>query len=251
MSHEIIVSLHIPKTAGITLKNILSEVYGDGFLWFPETNTTRGCYERLRHYDLSKVNCIHSHVGYGIHKYLEADGISCKYITFLRNPYERLMSFYNYILTEPVNDHYKWDESFGWSKDTKFKDWLLDRKLAAQDNDEVRFLSGCENLNTNTIKYNMARSDYRMAVRNLGDFSFVGFKENFDNDIISLSKLLNWKSIPEYTKANVGPVENHTRNLSIEDVAVINHTNNYSISLWRYQRRLRHMYERAMKEHEE
>ena len=176
MPHEIIVSLHIPKTAGVTLKNILTGVYGDSFLWFTETNTARGCYERLRHYDLEKIKCIHSHVAYGIHRYLKTDNITCKYITFIRNPYERLMSFYNYILTQPVNAHYKWDRSYGWDPSMKFKNWLLDCRLAAQNNDEIRFLSGCENLNTDEILYPMSQADYDMALDNLHNFFFIGLR---------------------------------------------------------------------------
>ena len=231
---ELIVSLHIPKTAGITLKNILSDVYGDSFLWFTQTNTARGCYERIRHYDLSKIKCIHSHVAYGIHKYLEADGVKCRYITFIRNPYERLMSLYNYILTDPVNEHYKWDESFGWTREMGFQTWLLDCKLAAQDNDEIRFLSGCENLNTDGIKYNMSQSDFVMARRNLKKFDFVGFTENFDNEIITLAKILGWNSIPEYVRSNVGPVENKMSNLSIAGKNTVRSTNNYSLALWNH-----------------
>jgi len=199
---EIIISIHIPKTGGITLKNILSKVYDNGCIWLTKTNSARTAFERLMTFDLEKVECVHGHIGYGIHEYLEPLGVKCKYITFVRNPYKRLLSYYNYIFTGPVNEQYKWNESAGWSLDIEFIDWLQDIKLACQDNEITRFLSGCENLNTDKIQYFMKYSDYVLAKKHLENIFFVGSMDSFDNSIFTLSKLLDWKYMPKYGKDN-------------------------------------------------
>lgn len=66
MAHNIVISIHIPKTGGTTLKNILTSVYGDSFLWLTETNSAKRAFERLKGYDLTKIKCVHGHIGYGI-----------------------------------------------------------------------------------------------------------------------------------------------------------------------------------------
>lgn len=225
---SIVVSIHIPKTGGTTLKNILSSVYGDSFMWIMETNSARAAFEKIRNRDLDKINCIHGHIGFGIHKYFNLMGIGCKYIVFTRNVVERLLSYYHYILTVPVNTQYKWDSAYGWTANTSFSDWLPSFRVADMDNGLTRFLSGCDNLNTDPLKYRMSLQDYDIAKENLNQLYFTGSVTNFDMDIIRLANALSWESVPTYEINNSNP---HSTEISQADDDLILNSQQYDIDL--------------------
>jgi len=235
---SIVVSIHIPKTAGVTLKNILTSVYGENFLWFTETNSTRFVFERLRNYDLNKIECIHSHMGYGIHKYLETLDIECKYIMFTRSIPNRLLSYFNYIMTDAVKEHYNWENRFGWEDDISFHDWLSSCRMADQDNSMTRFLSGCENLNTDPIKYKMCESDLDQARMSIGNFSFIGSVEKFDRDVRRLANKLSWSAIPTYGRSNAHPNHPTEKSIPLEDLELIHKTQYFDFRLHETIKRL-------------
>jgi len=226
---EIIISTHIPKCGGTTLKNILNEVYGKGFKWVLQTKFPE---EAIKEINFDTVECIHGHVSYGLHKFFPKE-ISYKYVTFLRNPYDRLLSFYNFLL-QNQNTYivYDWKNTYGWKQDMPFEDWLADVKIAGQDNDVVRFFSGMSNLNTHEITRKVNAFDFRIADENLKTYDFVGNIEDFDNDIIDLAKLLKWKKIPEYKKDNYFPNRITVDDLTDEEVHLIGKTQFYDIALW-------------------
>lgn len=99
--------IHIPKCAGTTIrknilynkKNIL-EVYK---LFNPEFSTkakTENYINKLKNRNSIEINFGH-HVHYGIHE-LFSDRDS-RYITFLRDPFDRIISVYNYFRTMQLN----------------------------------------------------------------------------------------------------------------------------------------------------
>ena len=238
MTQEIIVSIHIPKTGGTTLKNILASVYGDNFLWFTETNSHRLAFEKLRNSaledKLKDIKCIHGHLGFGIHNYLSYMGIKCKYIIFTRSIEDRLLSYFNYINTDAVKSHYKWDNRFGWDNDMSFFDWLSSCKMADQDNSIVRFLSGCDNLNTDPLKYRMCEQDLELAKKNSKELSFVGSMDNFDADIKILANKLSWGIVPEYGKDNANPDHRYGKDLQREERSLILETQKLDFSIQRW-----------------
>ena len=216
MNHEIIISMHIPKTGGITLKNILTDVYGDSFVWVTQTNSPEEAYEKIKHLDLYNIKAIHGHISYGLHEYLPRN-IGYKYIVFLRHPYERMLSYHNYILTEPVNEQYKWDSNYGWTRGMSIVEWLSDTKLATQDNGMTRFISGNLNLNTNEVTNKIELEDFYLALRNVEKLYFIGITETFDKSIKLLAEKLNWKCIPKYGVDNSFQDRRHIEDLSIEE----------------------------------
>ena len=99
--------LHIPKTAGVSLRTIIEAEY-------PPADV----YSRydLRHEELvaslqemppdraSAIRVVLGHYLYGIHEYLPGEST---YITVLRDPVDRMISHYHYVLCTP--DHYLYE----------------------------------------------------------------------------------------------------------------------------------------------
>ena len=103
-----IISTHMPKTAGLSFRATLEEFYGSAFTHdysdYPLNNKpsdrrnsamehNRSVGSKLEEY--RGVECIHGH--FLPFKYLAlADHIDCKFVTWMREPVARLVSHYDY-----------------------------------------------------------------------------------------------------------------------------------------------------------
>jgi len=218
---EIVVGLHIPKTAGSSFKAILEKVYGKRYLWIPNVHTSYYAWvEHVKREDLYNIDFIYGHMPYGIHKFFPED-IKCNYITFLRNPIERLMSMYHLNMknNNPTVDN--------------FLQWLGSYKIADIENGMTRIINGAmENLIdiTNSL---VTEKDYLVAQQNLGDMYFVGTTEHFDSDLKFLAEKLNWESIPEQEKLLYYPDRLSKKDLSTLDREKLRGSQLFDFLLWK------------------
>lgn len=95
-----LVSIHIPKTGGTSLKDILGQWFDNGRLLFhyvDEVNT-----EAPPHHELISGVCIHGHFNkfrnFGVWDYYP----ECRqFITFIRDPFEQHVSLFFYLRKHP------------------------------------------------------------------------------------------------------------------------------------------------------
>jgi hypothetical protein len=98
--------LHIPKCAGTTLtEEIIKKQFKPPQLIIFYEGGTQVLIDRLKKMpgkEQKKIKCIAGHFAFGIHRFYTAR--PCTYITLLRDPVERVISHYYYVLRR--NDHY-------------------------------------------------------------------------------------------------------------------------------------------------
>ena len=103
-----LISIHMPKTAGLSFRGALEEHFGDSFshdyLDYPLAVPARDKHElamrfclRAKASDFSGVECIHGHF-LPLKYLLLADEVDCRFVTWLREPVARLVSHYHYWL---------------------------------------------------------------------------------------------------------------------------------------------------------
>ena len=102
----LLVSVHMPKTAGLSFRASLEQHFGQGFRHdyqdYPLAQPAAVRRERALQYartaraeEFSGVRCIHGH--FLPLKYLKlADTLECRFVTWLREPVARLISHYHY-----------------------------------------------------------------------------------------------------------------------------------------------------------
>lgn len=182
-----IISIHIPKTAGTTFRNYLHKVFDGGVLHdygldapelndlfdssFPDIATIRdkgyfdirllseGILEFKQALRSRRIRAIHGH--FDINKYL---GIfpRATYLVWLRDPLERALSHYQFlqrILSDPTDET---NSSIYYGR-LSFDDWMLRP----------------ENINL----------QYRLTLGDLTRFHFVGITEQFDRSLSVFRKI--------------------------------------------------------------
>ncbi len=161
LASDLLLSVHIPKTGGITLFNLLEQRFGKGLVSdYPDRKGLEG------RTDL--VEAIHGH--FEISKYLELVP-GARIVTFLREPLDRAISHFYYWLDPPA--HVPKDDpvylKYFVEKEPRLEEFLLARELS--------------NICTSFLH----------PLDHPEQFWFVGFQETFAEDIARLQRMLGMR----------------------------------------------------------
>lgn len=227
---EIAVGLHIPKTAGSSFKAILEKVYGDRYLEIPNTHSALNAWiEHIKKENLQNIDFVYGHMPYGVHKYFP-EGIKCNYITFLRNPIERLMSMFNFNMQLGLN--------IREATVSEFLQWVYACRISALDNGMTRVIAGNMSVFTDIPLICVTEHVYIEALKNLKNMFFVGTTENFQKNLESLAGKLGWSSIPEQDRIYHYPNRITKEDLSDLDRRKVGGMQTFDLELWREALRL-------------
>lgn len=176
--------LHIQKTAGTSLLRLIEKSYPakNIFRWYAEKKLPEEkCHE--------PGHILIGHFHFGIQ---ERVFDKCDMVTLLRNPVERTISQLYFMRRtflmrkdEAASRHKAWfqqnESPMGFINKTKR--WQLDNAM-------VRMISGVRH----TVPFGELTDDHlHAAMDHLSKFAYVGFQENFRNDIKNLSRLYGWR----------------------------------------------------------
>jgi hypothetical protein len=186
--------LHIPRTAGTTLNDILDRQCLPSERWAlgPQVQ------EALRHLETTpaeeraRIRIAYGHMPYGLHRLLPGNP---RYFTILRDPIDRTISFYHYVTEE--NDHYLHD--FTQVTALTLADFIASRVTTTVDNFGVRMLSGA----WHDVPFGELTTDHlELAQENLRNMAVVGLTERFDETLLLLRKAFGWGDVT-YERLNV------------------------------------------------
>ena len=170
-----LVSLHIPKTAGTSFRNILKEVYGEEHV--VRFDITRYISVENEEFTGSKlkpgIQVIHGHFPY--YKLIELvelpEGVPV--ITWLRDPVERVISNYFY----------------------------LEKILREELDEEVKDLNILAKMQKTLIEYASTEANRNRMSKFLKgiepeELFFIGLMDHYAEDLQYLARLLGWKEYP-------------------------------------------------------
>ena len=246
--------VHIPRTGGGTVSSAISKNYapqrGSGNFQKSPAETRH----RLANMAANpgQWKAIGDHVPYGLYRrYLPAD---TRYITFLRDPVDRVLSHYHFHARKgnppgsagPQKLKLAWEESLnigrleggdGHDADIALPDDLdfsleegLERKIYLYDNFMTRFLWGGESLFGELPPDALER-----AKENLAGFWFVGISERLDDSIILLGRKLGVGLMP-YWHRHVNPQRPSLEESTDDLRALIAEHNAVDVELYRFAR---------------
>jgi hypothetical protein len=167
-----LISIHIAKTGGQSLYAILKNEYGDALdprtrrtEYFPDKDYSQPLADRIP----GHIKVIHGHL-----HYIHVEEIHRKYkpriITWFRNPVDRVISNYYYMIARSKQDGEKYPQY------SKRNHSLVEYARDSIPNKMSKYLRGIDP----------------------EEFFFIGFQEHFKDDIKTLSAMLNWShEIPD------------------------------------------------------
>lgn len=219
-----LIFLHIPKTAGTTLHRILERQYEASTIFTIGNYENIDDFKQIPESQKEKIRLLKGHMYFGLH---ESFPQQSTYITIMRDPIERVISHYYYILSEPSNQLHQ--EVI--SQNISLKDFLSSGICQEIDNGQTRLLS---TLGASSGYSKCSSEMLESAKNNIQEhFTVVGLTEKFDATLILMQTKLRWK-IPVYFKQNTTKTRPSKKDISRDTLRLIESYNELDIELYKY-----------------
>lgn len=231
--YQAIVFLHIPKTGGNTLYFVIDNIYPADRVYTIEPDKKKKPLEKFRNLsdnEKRNIKILRGHMGFGQHKFLPQP---CTYITMLRDPVERVISHYYFVLESPQHGlHDKVTLS-----QMELKEYVTSGISIELNNGQTRMISGLKS------EYNYGYGENPLeklitAKNNLNKyFSVIGLTERYDETLILLKREFGW-DWPFYRRVNVTKGKIARGKIPASTIEIIKEYNRLDIELYDYARKL-------------
>ena len=217
--------MHLPKTAGTSMRNLLERNYDKDQLLYVYQEPPGVSLDTIKEYDknrLDKVRVVYGHFPFGIHKLV--DGYPTQYITMLRDPVQRVISTYY---------HYKRTSGDGgaetMSKKIDISEFVFNGKTLETDNAMVRLISGVAPFPFGQCNHEI----YKVAIDNINKyFAEVLILEKMDRSVARLRRLLGIDDVI-LSRDNVNTQQDRLI-ISDDTIKQIQELNKYDVMLYKY-----------------
>jgi Sulfotransferase family len=221
---QALIFLHLPKCAGTTLNRIIEWEYDPRRVFSIDPIFFLWSYKKLNRWPtkrLGRMQVFKGHMPFGIHRRLPQPST---YITFLRDPVERVISAYffarNYVLHPKHN----------WISKLNLEEYV---NVSPNHNVQCKYISG------RPFKGDFHAGDcdadtLELAKENLDRyFSLVGLTEQFEEGLAILKIMFGWE-IAKYAKFNVTKSRQAKTSLPSSTVEFIAERNRYDMALYEH-----------------
>jgi Sulfotransferase family len=220
-----IIFLHLPKCAGTTLNRLIEWEYPAKEIYSIDPSYFRWSHRKLMRLPserLARLRVFKGHMPFGLHRRLARPAT---YITFLRDPVERMISEYYFILQHHLHPQHRQMQKLTLEQHaTGTPHHNVQTKLIAGRGDYPDFLAGeCNEEILALAKENLAKY-----------FTFAGLTERFDEGLAALKLLFGW-NINRYAHFNVTPrLRPKKDKVPVETQSLIAERNKYDVRLYEH-----------------
>jgi len=191
---DLFIHLHIPKTGGTTLRDIIQRQYrSEKILMIPKLEESESILKEVSTSQIKQLKLIQGHLKYGIHNHFHR---RAKYFAIIRDPINRVLSTYYYVLNQKNNPQ----NLSTTNNQMTIYDFVQSGVNPFLINGQTQLISG----KTGDIDNPIIESEelFSLAKENIeNDFLFLGITEMFDETILILKNMLGWH-MPYYSIAN-------------------------------------------------
>ncbi|OQW91151.1 MAG: hypothetical protein BWK78_05370, partial [Thiotrichaceae bacterium IS1] len=229
--------IHIPKTAGTSLRHLVEQEYPlmECLYWYEEVLYLLDKFDKkylktLLKGSLFLAKALYGHFPFSIHETLD---ISCQYVTFLRHPLDLVVSLYNHAANDPSSPFYA-DIRAGMS----LLEMLSNEQWGYNNNSMTRIIINRVREADGTIP-ECEDLSISAEVLELIDqhFLFIGLTERLSEGVAVLGKLLDWKQPYEIPSLNV-TANKRVQELDAKTRVAIEEHNRLDIMLYEHFRQM-------------
>jgi hypothetical protein len=192
-SWDHVVVLHVPKTAGTTVRNALLSRFPSEAVFAIDAARADRTVEALA--ALPKVRraslrLVIGHAGYGVHELLPGRTL---YVGFVRHPVARLRSLHEFLRRRPEHRLHR------SACETTLEQFVTGGFTADADNSQVRHFAGV------AADAECGGQDLERAIRHIEQrFLAVGVVEDFETSMLGLWAGLGLSGLPWHVRSNTG-----------------------------------------------
>lgn len=227
MRYATVFFLHLPKTAGTTMRRVLDREYHKARRYEIGEDVTGDihAFKSRTWGENDAPNLVQGHMSYGLHEFVPGPAT---YVTLLREPIRRALSDYHYVTStpeHPIHEHVK---------DLSLVEYFESGITGQLSNGQVRLLSGDHLPEDPGVPSNrtMEKGDLDRARTHLADeFAAVGLQERFDETLLLFRRRLGWHW-PFYVRENVTSRPYYQEDVDPGDLARIRELNLLDIELY-------------------
>jgi hypothetical protein len=230
--NTLLVFMHIPKAGGTSLNNYLAQIYGNHMVKFHKQFNPE-LLSKTTPEKAKDIWCISSHHQYPLHRWfgcnsiydepMQGDGLfkgrDIKYITIVRKPTERLISYYNFVTTFVAHHHHENTKNMNIIEFFKYLEDINDVEIK---NLQCSLISGVWGAN-----FDQAKS----VIDRYYSYSTVERSNAF---IRHLSKSLNWPETIQYEIRNISPKKSKQQDVDPDLLSFLYQTNSEDQKLYEY-----------------
>jgi hypothetical protein len=248
MGEEVLLFLHIPKTAGSSVIESLYDEYaspdyfeaeggylcagvyyypGAGFFKPPGGGVLPEAVEVLRR---NPVRAVVGHFCFGIHGYVHAPS---SYMTILRHPLDRVVSLYYHLQRWPWQGGKAWypgESSIPFTAETTVEQFVTDYQLRELDNDQTRRISGSEPPFGGCSRELLVRAKENLS----SHFAVAGQMERLQESLLAAAEILGWAETPRARKILINQKRPATEAVSDEAREAILARNQLDLELYTF-----------------
>ncbi len=220
-----LIFLHIPKTAGSSLQQIIQRQYAPNQMYVIAKVAETEKFTTLPEQTRNSVRMLTGHLPFGTHEAFTKG--TTEYFTLLREPIDRVISNYYHIFSNQAHHFHQQLHTGKYS----LRQLLESGKILNMNNCMIRFLSGDAKRKYDECDPPMLEQ----ALLNLSTFPLVGLQEYFELFLIRLMDRYHWKNPYHFLKRI------STARIAVNDADkptrdCVEHYNKLDIELYRIMR---------------
>ncbi len=213
-----IIFQHIPKTAGSSLIELFLYQHRDEYKFICGKDGVLDNFINLDQNAKNRIKLLIGHVDFGIHEFFDDKSM---YITFLRDPVERVVSHYYFIKSNKMHRYHK------NANQMNLGEFIISGIRPRMNNCMTRMLSGI------SPDYNCCREEMiDRALKNIDlHYCFWGFLSILEESVNFLIKKLGWEEV-KIPVSNVTPDKPSKDQISDQTLDIIKTYNQLDMKLY-------------------